>query len=128
MKIEDFINLLEEFYNVQGSTDLAAKMGVTQQTVSNWKTRNSVNAIKKKCKQLNIYNEIFNDINQNLNINHGINALNNYGTQEQGKDTNSSIDNDILKIIKSAEPIFKDDENKKNDFINHLKKWIVSNL
>ena len=39
-------------------------MNVIQPTISNWKTRNSTNAVKKKCRELDIYSEIFNDVTE----------------------------------------------------------------
>ena len=37
------------------------------------------------------------------------------------------LDEDIQKVLKSALPII-DDSKKKEDFIVHIKKWIVENL
>jgi len=34
-------------------------MGVSQPAVSTWKSRNYANAIKKRCRELGIYDEIF---------------------------------------------------------------------
>ena len=59
MSAEDLIYQLYSFYKVNSNLDLAVKMSTTPQTISNWKTRNSINAIKKKCRELGIYNEIF---------------------------------------------------------------------
>ena len=74
MTAEDLIYILYKYYGVSNNIELSDKMDTTQQTISNWKTRNSVSAIKKKCRELGIYNEIFGDSNmymQNVKDNHG---------------------------------------------------------
>lgn len=55
------INLLLDYYDSYTISELAPKINTTQQTISSWKSRNAVVAIKKKCKELGIYNEIFGD-------------------------------------------------------------------
>ncbi len=62
MTAEDIIYKLYEFYKVNNNLELAELLKTTPQTISNWKTRNSISAIKKKCRELRIYNEIFNSI------------------------------------------------------------------
>ena len=69
MNAEDLIDKLSNFFNVRSNIDLADKMNSTPQTITNWKTRNSINGIKKKCRELGIYNEIFGDLNTSLNNN-----------------------------------------------------------
>ena len=66
---EDLIYKLYFFFNVNNNLDLANKLNTTPQTISNWKSRNSVNAINKKCRELGIYNQIFGDLNSNTIIN-----------------------------------------------------------
>ncbi|WP_201522928.1 hypothetical protein [Aliarcobacter butzleri] len=56
---EVLIDNLLAYYDVSTYSDLALKIDTTQANISVWKTRNSINAIKKKCKELGIYNEIF---------------------------------------------------------------------
>jgi len=56
---EDLIDILYEYFGVAGNIELAEKMNITRQTITNWKKRNSINPIKKKCRELGIYNEIF---------------------------------------------------------------------
>lgn len=50
------------YFNVFSMHELAAKLDISQPAISKWKKNNSVIAIKKKCKELNIYNEIFKDL------------------------------------------------------------------
>ena len=58
---EILIDNLLSYYNVSTYSDLALKIGTTQANISSWKIRNSINAIKNKCKELGIYNDIFGD-------------------------------------------------------------------
>ena len=106
MNAEDLIYKLYSFFNVNNNLDLASKMRTTPQTISNWKSRNSVNAINKKCRELGIYNEIFGDLNSNINnfqnsknnvaqIFGGANQ-NNYNTDIK---SNLAIDQNILKLV-----------------------------
>lgn len=53
-------NMLKHF-DVSTYSDLAQKISTTQASISSWKMRNSINAIKKKCRELGIYDEIFGD-------------------------------------------------------------------
>ncbi len=57
--VENILERLYSFYNVTGASELSEKIDTTQQTISNWKKRNSVSAIKKKCRELGIYEDIF---------------------------------------------------------------------
>jgi hypothetical protein len=53
------INKLFEYYQVYTINELAKILGVQQSIVSGWKSRNSVNPLKKKCRELGIYKKIF---------------------------------------------------------------------
>ncbi|MFY4767516.1 hypothetical protein ACOTV5_02660 [Aliarcobacter butzleri] len=66
---ELLIDKLLNYYNVSTYSDLGIKINVSQANISSWKIRNSVNAIKNKCKELGIYNEIFGDLNSKINVN-----------------------------------------------------------
>ncbi|WP_141048338.1 helix-turn-helix domain-containing protein [Aliarcobacter cryaerophilus] len=50
------------FYNVKTASELSEKINTSQKTISNWKIRNSIGAIKKKCRELGIYPQIFSDL------------------------------------------------------------------
>lgn len=132
MEINDIIDKLFDYFDVYSIQDLALKMNVSQPTISKWKTRNSINAIKKKCRELGIYNEIFGDLNSNIQNIHtvsgGQNAQNVRKNQINISNSDDLVlDEDIQKVLKSALPIL-DDDDKKEDFIKHIKKWIVENL
>ncbi|MGJ0344654.1 helix-turn-helix domain containing protein [Aliarcobacter cryaerophilus] len=66
MTAEDIIYKLYEFFKVNNNLDLAELLKTTPQTISNWKTRNSISAIKKKCRELGIYNQIFKDFEEDM--------------------------------------------------------------
>ncbi len=97
---EFLIEKLLNFYNVSNVAELSNQINTSQKTISNWKIRNSVNAIKKKCRELGIYNEIFGDLNAEIQqittISGGQNAQNVHGNQMQ--DLNNKfpdIDDDV---------------------------------
>lgn len=63
MNSENLIEKLLSYYNVSSVAELSPLINTSQATISNWKIRNSVNPIKKKCRELGIYKEIFGDMN-----------------------------------------------------------------
>lgn len=106
MTAEDLIYKLYSFFDVKNNLDLANKLETTAQTISNWKSRNSVNAIKKKCRELGIYNEIFGDLNSNINnFQNSTNVVgqdfsnNSNAHHTQNIDNKTHIDENILKLI-----------------------------
>ena len=69
LEAEIILEKLMLYFHVINYSELAQKIGVAQQNISKWKSRNSVSAIKIKCRELGIYNEIFGDLNmQNIQI------------------------------------------------------------
>ena len=104
---ELLIDKLLNYYNVSTYSDLGIKINVSQANISSWKIRNSVNAIKNKCKELGIYNDIFEDFNSNINYqtirdNHGnlSQTGNVYGFKENNELNN--IDEAALSTFKRA--------------------------
>ena len=61
------IDKLMEYYGVNTISELSEMIKIGQPAISKWKNNNSITAIKKKCKELGIYNEIFEDMNTNIN-------------------------------------------------------------
>lgn len=57
--VVDILERLFSYYNVTNVAELSLKINTSQATISSWKTRNSLNAIKKRCRELGIYDEIF---------------------------------------------------------------------
>ncbi len=133
MNAEDLIYKLYSFFNVNNNLDLASKMRTTPQTISNWKSRNSVNAINKKCRELGIYNEIFGDLNSNINSqiirdNHGNLSQNGnvYGIKES--DNIHNIDEAALSTFRRAYSKCIDEngdiiEDKLDELIIYLTKF-----
>lgn len=66
MDVNFYIDRLLLYFHISTITELAEKLGVAQQSISSWRQRNSVSAIKKKCMELGIYNDIFGDLNNTL--------------------------------------------------------------
>ena len=123
MTAEDLIYKLYSFFDVKNNLDLANKLETTAQTISNWKSRNSVNAIKKKCRELGIYNEIFGDLASGTTINQG------YGGRAGGRDyiENGNLkkeiefDNITIGLIQKAIEKFGSEEEFQIEFMNFLK-------
>ena len=91
---EFLIDKLLNFYKVSNVAELSTKIDTSQKTISNWKIRNSINAIKKRCRELGIYNEIFGDLNSSINNqtirdNHGNNT-------QTGNVYSSTVDSFII--------------------------------
>ena len=123
------IFLLLKHYNVHTISELAKILNITQQTISSWKSRNSVRAIQKILIKNNIVDAIEKQYDSNIQFlkkNRGINALNNFGSQIQN--TANGPDAEILAIVEIAEKIYGKDEAKKNSFKNHIKSWIKENI
>ena len=101
MTAEDLIYKLYSFFDVKNNLDLANKLETTAQTISNWKSRNSVNAIKKKCRELSIYNEIFGNLNTNNNNfqNSNINTAFDLSSNSHSQDSINILNNPICEQI-----------------------------
>ena len=82
MNADDLIEILMDYYNVSSNNELAIKLNMQPSSISSWKNKNSVNAIKKKCRELGIHKEIFGDMNvQTVMSNEGLLAQNVGGNQ-----------------------------------------------
>jgi hypothetical protein len=75
MLIDNIFYKLYDYFDVSSDVELAKKLNVSQPAISKWRTRNSVNAIQKKCRQLGIYNNIFGEIEQVEDHHEELNAL-----------------------------------------------------
>jgi len=78
---EDLIFKLYKYYDVNSFNDLSKLIDTPAGTISKWKQRNSVNAIRKKTRELGIYNDIFGDSTQIIKSNSGQIAQNVDGNQ-----------------------------------------------
>ena len=59
MSIEVIFDKLYEYFGVNSDIELAQRIGISQPAISKWRTREAMSAVKKKCRELGIYNEIF---------------------------------------------------------------------
>lgn len=87
MNFEYYFDKIFNFYKVSTIKELALSIDTGASTISNWKQRSSITALKKKCRELGIYNEIFGDFNTDIQlvntISGGQNAQNIHGNQVQ---------------------------------------------
>lgn len=67
MDINDIFERLFNFFNVSTITELSKLLDIGQPAITKWKKNNSISAIKKRCRVLGIYNDIFGDLNSNNN-------------------------------------------------------------
>ena len=70
-QVDEIIEELFNYFNVGTISELAEKMNLKQSSVSSWKKRGSITAIKRKCRELGIYNDIFGDSTQIIKSNSG---------------------------------------------------------
>lgn len=107
INVDDVIIKLFKFYKVSTQIELAKILNTAPQTISNWKTGNSIGAIKKKCRELGIYNEIFGSFSENV--------------------LTFSMSN-IQKKFNVIETMIKDDGELEDKFNEQLKSFIEDNL
>ena len=126
------INKLFDFFETNSTSELADKIKVSQPTISKWKNRNSINAIKKKCRELGIYDEIFDNSNQQIvHNNFGQNAQNvdgdqNFNSDSTKKNYDIKFNDSIQKRLLTISTLLDDDN--MDSFDKCLKEWIVNNL
>lgn len=121
-EINAIFDRLHSFYGVSSISDLAIKMNTTQPTISNWKSRNSITAIKKRCRELGIYDNIFDNINITYNIESGNNPIShNEGTVHNTFGLVNNPKGDLFEEYKKIETLAQLPEQK--EFVkNELKK------
>ena len=110
--VEDILERLFLFYKVASVAEFSKQINTSQKTISNWKIRNSISALKKRCRELGIYNEIFGDSFNTFTqtganstqiktqTNTGENILN---SSSLNKDTN--IDNELLPLFEALSSV-----------------------
>ena len=119
MEINEIIDKLFDYFNVSSIQDLSQKMNVSQPTISKWKNRNAISAVKKRCRELGIYNDIFGDSfttfsqtgansqqiqNQN-NSGDGSGAFNNSNDSKAQIDNSLKIDNDFIPLFEALSTV-----------------------
>jgi hypothetical protein len=104
MNFEYYFDKILNFYNVSTIKELGLVIDTGASTISNWKQRNSITALKKKCRELGIYNEIFGDLNSsvnnfhNSNINKAFDLSSNSHSQDSINIGNNLICEQVLKM------------------------------
>lgn len=134
MDINDIFEKLFNYFQTSTIRELSEKINMSESTVSKWRQRESINAIKKKCRELGIYNEIFGDLNSSINNqtirdNHGNNTQTGNVYSSKDNDENSiNIDEAALAVFKKAYNKCLDEdgeiiEDKIFELITHLMKF-----
>lgn len=59
MNVNLILKKLLVFFDLDTISDLSEILKVSQPTISKWKNRNTIIPLKKKCKELGIYDDIF---------------------------------------------------------------------
>ena len=98
------IEKLLNYYNLTSLQELAEKLNIKQSSLSSWKSRNSINAIRNKCRELGIYNEIFGDLNSTINTFHNTNFSGNSSGVDNSNNKNinsNNVDLDCDDLTKS---------------------------
>ncbi len=119
MDVTITIQRMMDYYNALTMKELSEKIGISQQAISKWKNSNSLRAIKKKCRELGIYNDIFGDSfttfsqtgansqqiqNQN-NSGDGSGAFNNSNDSKAQIDNSLKIDNDFIPLFEALSTV-----------------------
>ena len=101
MDVTITIQRMMDYYNALTMKELSEKIGISQQAISKWKNSNSLRAIKKKCRELGIYNEIFGDLNSNINNfqNSNINKAFDLSSNSHSLDSINIVNNPICEQI-----------------------------
>lgn len=87
-----------EFYKVNTITELSIKLDVGQPTISKWRKNNSIDLLKKKCKELEIYNDIFEELENNIGLQYFIQAF-------KIINVTSNDDDDLLKYFLALQSV-----------------------
>ncbi|TLS72948.1 hypothetical protein [Aliarcobacter thereius] len=102
---------------------LSNETGIPVSTISSIKQRESITALKKKCRELGIYNEIFGDLNSTI-INQGNNsraAGRDYIKNSNDKKQEDMFDDITIGLIKKAIEKFGSEEEFQFQFMNFLR-------
>ena len=119
----NYIEKIMDYYEVHTITELSKILGIGQPAITKWKINNSILPIKKKCRELGIYNEIFEDLNSNTTINQGNNsraAGKNYIESGHSNEKEINFDNITIGLIKKAIEKFGSEEKFQIQFMNFL--------
>ena len=95
------------YYNVFSMHELSSKIGISQPAISKWKNNNSIVAIKKKCRELDIYNEIFGDLSKETNNFQNTNFSGNSSGVDNSNNKNINSNNVDLDCDDFTKSLFK---------------------
>ncbi len=129
---EAIIFKLLSYFQLDNNQELALKLGTTPQTISNWKTRNSISPLKKKCRELGIYNEIFGDLTHSnrISVNNNTGQIASTVQGSQTQNLNQKEDEYIIPetILDDINILFKlaIENEKEDDLINLIDEFIFS--
>ena len=113
MNANDLIEMLMDYYNVSSYNELAEKLNMQPSSISSWKNKNSVKAIKKKCRELGIYKDIFGDI-KTSSITQGDNARaanGNYIEHALNQPVNTKFEDLTISLVKKCINKYGSEEN-----------------
>ena len=129
---EAIIFKLLSYFQLDNNQELALKLGTTPQTISNWKTRNSISPLKKKCRELGIYNEIFGDLTHSnrISVNNNTGQLASTVQGNQTRNLNQKEDEYIIPetILDDINILFKlaIENEKEDDLIQLIDEFIFN--
>ena len=132
MDINTVFDRLFDYYCINSLQELALKLGVSQPAISQWKTRNAISAVKKRCRELGIYNEIFGDLTHNnrISVNNNTGQLASTVQGNQTQNLNQKEDEYIIPetILDDINILFKlaIENEKEDDLINLIDEFIFS--
>lgn len=128
---EDLIYDLYTYYNVDNNIELAEIIKTTPQTISNWKSRNSVGAIRKKCRELGIFKDIFGDVTTYYDFKESKNKIKKGSLIDNStnEDTSDEIQYEDIPVVilQELNTLFKREEiteNIKKEFIEKFEDFI----
>jgi hypothetical protein len=131
MEFDEVLNKLFSYYKVSSITELASAIGAERSTVNGWKSRKALGTMLEyiNSHDSKALNYIYTPISgQEINtVSGGQVAQHVHGNQSYNSDNKFEIDEEIKKVLKSALPII-DNDHKKEEFIKHIKEWIIENL
>ena len=132
MDINTVFDRLFDYYCINSLQELALKLGVSQPAISQWKTRNAISAVKKRCRELGIYNEIFGDLTHSnrISVNNNTGQLAGTIQGNQTQNLNQKEDEYIIPetILDDINILFKlaTENEKEDDLINLIDEFIFS--
>ena len=101
MNFECYFEKILNHYNANTLKDLSEVTNIPISTMSSIKQRNSITALKKKCRELGIYNEIFEDnYEENIIINSVLLEQAKNEASKFGLDINSYLEHLIIQDLK----------------------------